>query len=43
MLLDSKKEAIEDTTKDLLSRNKPIVRLQLVKEEVEDKTGLDVS
>ena len=27
MVLDSKKEAIEETTKDMLSRNKPIVRL----------------
>ena len=43
MLLDSKKEAIEETTKDMLSRNKPIIRLQQVKEVVEDKIGMDIS
>ena len=42
-MLDSKREAIEETTKDMLSRNKPIVRLQQVKDIVEENTGLDVS
>ena len=43
MLLDSKKDAIEATAKDMLTRNKPIVRLQQLQEAVEENTGLDVS
>ena len=43
MLPDSKKEAIEETIKNMLSRNKPIIRLQRVKEVVEDKIGMDIS
>ena len=42
MFLDSKREAIEEATKDMLSKNKPIIRLQQVKDAVAEDTGLDV-
>ena len=39
---ESKKEAIEEVTKNMLASNKPIVRIQQIQAAVEEERGLEV-